>query len=293
MTMRILRARIMGMCFGVQRAIALARDLARGEEITVLGELVHNRAVNAWLEAQGVHAATNLVEVRTRTVLVSAHGASARLRARAAAAGHRVADATCPLVRRAQDAVKAFARAGFHPVVVGVPGHAEVRALTEDLLEFDVVASVEDVEHLVENPRLGVVAQTTRPVERLEEVAAAVRRRFPRSLVRVADTVCRATRERQEAAREIARISDAVVVVGDPASNNTREMAGVCRALCPRVHRVEGPDEILTEGMEGVETAGLTAGASTPADIVDAVEKRIWECGMMPKEVLESASRRV
>ena len=158
--------------------------------------------------------------------MITAHGASERRLAAVRERGLHVLDATCFLVRTAHSAVMTMAREGLHPVIVGRRDHVEVRGLTEDLDEFDVVLDEEDVGRLAPQARFGVVAQTTQPVERVQRLASLIRQRFPDAEVRVADTVCAPTKRRQAAALELARRCDVVIVIGGARSNNTRELAG-------------------------------------------------------------------
>ncbi len=273
--MRVLRARHMGMCFGVRDAIAFALDTAAWEPLTVLGELVHNESVLQDLRNRGIRFQAEVDEVQTATVMITAHGASARRAAAARGRGLRVLDATCPLVRAAHRAVAEMVRDGVHPVIVGTRGHAEVRGLTEDLAAFDVVLDAADVFLLEPRARFGVVAQTTQPVSRVHHLASLIRLRFPRVEVRLADTVCAPTKRRQEAAAELARQCDVTIVIGGARSNNTRELVATCERHCRRVHHVQGPEDLRAEWFGGARTAGITAGTSTPDEVIDRVEARI------------------
>lgn len=208
------------MCFGVRDAVALALAQADARPLTILGDLVHNPTVLSALEAKGITVAQDVAAVRTPTVMVTAHGASDRTLAQTRASGLTVVEATCPLVRVAHGAAASLAREGRHVVVIGQRDHVEVRGLTGDLDRFDVVPEDDDVLALAEHPRLGVVAQTTQTVEKVRHLVDLIRRRFPHSDVRVVDTVCRPTKERQSAAVEMAREADVVIVVGGRSSNN-------------------------------------------------------------------------
>ena len=188
---QILRAGHLGMCFGVRDAIALARREAAVAPFTLLGDLVHNETVLADLRRRGVVMERNPATVATATVMITAHGASQRTLCRLRERGLRVVEATCPLVRHAQRCARELAEAGYHPVIVGQRDHVEVRGITEDLDNFDVVLTPDDVSRLAERARFGVVAQTTQPVEKARSLAALIQRRFPRSEVRFVDTVCR------------------------------------------------------------------------------------------------------
>ncbi len=290
--MRILRAIHLGMCFGVRDAIALAIDHAGTAPLTILGDLVHNEAVLDDLRARGIAIATDAADVRTPTVMVTAHGASARALTRTRALGLQVVEATCPLVQVAHRGVKALVRDGYHPVIVGQRTHVEVRGLTEDLDAFDVVLTADDVDALAERPRFGVAAQTTQPVERVRELTALIRRRFPRADVRLVDTVCRPTKQRQTAAVDLARQSDVVIVVGGAHSNNTRELVATCRRHCSRVHHVQSDSELEAEWFAGVDTVGITAGTSTPDPVIDRVERRIHQLSMAPVGAAPAAGAR-
>ncbi|HEX5070936.1 MAG TPA: 4-hydroxy-3-methylbut-2-enyl diphosphate reductase [Vicinamibacterales bacterium] len=275
--MRILRAARLGMCFGVRDAIAIALEHAEAGPLTILGDLVHNPTVLGTLDARGVAVARDAALVQTRTVMVTAHGTSRRGMARTRALGLTVIDATCPLVHAAHRAVMALARDGYHVVIVGQRDHVEVRGLTGDLDTFDVVLTEDDVQKLEEHPRIGVAAQTTQAIEKVRRLVGAIRRRFPASEVRFLDTVCKPTKERQSAAVEMARQADVVIVVGGRASNNTRELVKTCAQYCGRVHHVETADDVQAEWLRDADAVGLTAGTSTPDDVIDRVEARIRE----------------
>jgi 4-hydroxy-3-methylbut-2-en-1-yl diphosphate reductase len=277
--MRILRATHLGMCFGVRDAIALALECAGSGPLTVLGDLVHNPTVLHTLTERGVATAQDLSQVRTGTVMVTAHGTSERTLARTRALGLTVVEATCPLVRVAHRAVAALARDGYHVVIVGQRDHVEVRGITDDLERFDVVLDEDEVMALEEHPRIGVAAQTTQSVEKVRRLVALIRHRFPASDVRFLDTVCKPTKERQTAAVEMAQHADVVIVVGGASSNNTRELVKTCARHCARVHHVQTEADLLGEWLRDAEVVGLTAGTSTPDEVIDRVETRIRQIG--------------
>jgi 4-hydroxy-3-methylbut-2-enyl diphosphate reductase len=273
--MNIIRAGHLGMCFGVRDAVALALKHAEAGPLTILGDLVHNPAVLATLQAKGIASADAVMYVRTPVVMVTAHGASDRTIASTRARGLKVVEATCPLVRVAHRAVQALVRDGYHPIIVGQRAHVEVRGLTEDLDAFDVVLDEDDVHALEERPRFGVAAQTTQPLERVQHLVGLIRRRFPRSEVRVTDTVCQPTKLRQKAAVDLARQCDVVIVIGGAASNNTRELVSTCARYCSRVHHIQSESDLRVDWFEAAATVGITAGTSTPDPIIDRIEERI------------------
>ena len=275
--MQVIRAEHLGMCFGVRDAIDMAHHRAEAAPLTILGDLVHNAAVLAALRAQGIAIAHDPAEVKTRTVMVTAHGASERALAHTRSLGLTVVEATCPLVQVAHRAIAGLQRDGYHPIIIGQRGHVEVRGLTDDLDHFDVVLDETDVIALEEHPRLGIAAQTTQPIDGVRHLVALIRRRFPHSEIRFIDTVCHPTKQRQDAAVELARECDVVIVVGGASSNNTRELVRTCSRYCLRVHHVETESDLCPEWFLGARTVGLTAGTSTPDDIIDRVDQQIRE----------------
>jgi 4-hydroxy-3-methylbut-2-enyl diphosphate reductase len=261
------------MCFGVRDAIALALKTAQSRPVTVLGDLVHNETVLADLRAKGIQFAARATEVGTASVMITAHGASEKTMSQARVQGLDVLQATCPLVHLAHRAVTGLVRDGYHPVVVGKRDHVEVRGLTEDLADFDVILSEADVFELRERPRFGVAAQTTQPLERVRRLVELMRERFPRSEIRLVDTVCQPTKQRQHSAVELAQRSDVVIVIGGAHSNNTHELVRTCSQHCRRVYHVQTAGDLRPEWLIDAQTVGITAGTSTPDQLVDSVER--------------------
>ena len=272
----VLRAEHLGMCFGVRDAINFAQSKVAEHPITVMGELVHNTTVLNDLKKRGVRFEDKPEQVETKSAMITAHGASNRTRNRAKAVGLQVSDATCPLVHYAHKQILELTAIGYHPIIIGRLGHVEVRGLTEDLSECDVVLCEDEINALTAKPRFGVVAQTTQPIARVRALVKHLKSGFPNSEVRFIDTVCKPTKQRQSAAEKLARKSDVVLVVGGINSNNTHELTRTCRRFCERVHHVQGPDEILAEWLFNTDTIGITAGTSTPDQLIDAVENRVY-----------------
>jgi 4-hydroxy-3-methylbut-2-en-1-yl diphosphate reductase len=279
----VLRAEHLGMCFGVRDAIALALTHGESAPLTILGDLVHNEAVLARLQASGIAVARTPSDVKTHRVMVTAHGASERTLAKVRALGLESIEATCPLVQVAHQAIRTLVCAGYHPVIVGQRDHVEVRGLTDDLEAFDIVLHDRDVLQLEERPRFGVAAQTTQPIDKVRHLVALMRQRFPQSDVRFTDTVCHPTKQRQSAAIDLARQCDVVIVVGGENSNNTRELVNTCRRHCPHVHHIQAEVDIRSEWIAGAATVGVTAGTSTPDDVIDRVERQLRALASEPR----------
>ena len=262
--MKILRASHLGMCFGVRDAIGLA--LAQTEPSTILGELVHNESILNDLRSRGIRSEQQLDAVVTPAVMITAHGASERAITSLRERGLKVLEATCPLVRYAHRAILKLAQEG----------------LTGDLDTFDVVLTEEDIARLSEHARFGIAAQTTQPIDKVRKLVALIRKRFPRSRVRFIDTVCQPTKQRQTAAIEMSLNSGVVVVIGGVNSNNTRELVVTCAKFCPSVHHIQTAADLRLEWFTNAETVGLTAGTSTPDEIIDRVEARLKEFAARP-----------
>ncbi|MGO8766283.1 MAG: 4-hydroxy-3-methylbut-2-enyl diphosphate reductase [Limisphaerales bacterium] len=277
--MKIIRAEHLGMCFGVKDAIDLAREAARREPLTILGELVHNPTVLEELQANGIRIEHGPAEVSTQTVMITAHGASERKLAETRSRGLNVLQATCPLVQAAHRSLAKLVNGGLHPVIIGLRGHVEVRGMTEDLEAFDVVLTAEDILNLCEHPRLGVVSQTTQPIEKVRRLVGLLRNRFPKSEVRFIDTVCQPTKLRQSAAVELALECDVVVVIGGAHSNNTRELVKTCARYCGRVHHAQSAGDLRADWFSENDLVGITAGTSTPDAVIQEIEN--WLRGLV------------
>jgi 4-hydroxy-3-methylbut-2-enyl diphosphate reductase len=275
--MKILRAEHLGMCFGVRDAIALALDTARREPLTILGDLVHNDTVLAELRSEGIFFQNEAAAVATPTVMITAHGASEHRQQSARDRGLRVLEATCPLVHVAHRALLKLVKAQFHPVIIGKRDHVEVRGMTEDLSVFDVVISEDDLAQLPERSRFGVIAQTTQPIEKVQHLVQRLREAFPKSEIRFIDTVCQPTKQRQNAASELAQKCSVVIVIGGAHSNNTHELVKTCSRFCPRVHHVQTAADLQSDWFRDEDTVGITAGTSTPDQLINEVEKHIQQ----------------
>lgn len=267
-----------GMCFGVKAAIEDAERVARERPVTILGRLAHNPSVQDRMMDLGARAGElDHHEASTEDVLITAHGASDRDRDKWHRAGHVVTDTTCPLVHKAHAALRDLVSGGYSPVVIGKRDHVEVRGLTGDFPGTQVVLSPSDVEGMQEYEKLGIISQTTQPTGKVATLVGLIQSRFPRSEVQFIDTVCRPTKERQQALLDLCAQVELVIVVGGNHSNNTRELAETCRRLGCQSRQVEKPDDIDVSWFSGVTKVGVTAGTSTPDEDVSEVTRFLSE----------------
>jgi len=277
--MKINLARHYGMCFGVRDALRSAHEHAAERKITVLGQLVHNPVVQEQLEQLGVAGGRldDIGSATTEDVLITAHGAADRDRKRWAEAGFRVNDTTCPLVKKAHSALAQLVARGFFPVVIGQRDHVEVRGLVGDFPEAAVVESFRDIVRLPRRVKLGIVSQTTQPIDHVERLVRQIERCHPGVEVEFKDTVCQPTKDRQRALEELCAENEVVIVVGGANSNNTAQLARSVERLGARAYHVTRAEEIDPRWLRGVENVGVTAGTSTLDESVQQVFGRLKE----------------
>ena len=273
--LKIIKSEHMGMCFGVRDAIKLVNRVANERPLTVLGELVHNSTVLNTLSNRGVKFANKPEDVMTETVMITAHGTSNQTRRSVMQQGLQMQDATCPLVHYAHKQIHKLIQNGCHPVIIGRNGHVEVLGLTDDLVEYDVVLNEKDIDKINFHKRFGVIAQTTQPISHVQALVKYLKSRFPKSKVRFVDTVCQPTKQRQRAAEELAMKSDVVLVIGGLNSNNSKELAKTCAKFCANVYHIQSPDDIQITWLDTAKKLGITAGTSTPNELINAVENKV------------------
>ena len=275
--MRIVHARAMGFCFGVRDALLATEEVTQPQQTVIYGELVHNEQIRERLAQRGFldcDEATRAVPIAATQVMISAHGVSDRVRVQLAATGLTVIDTTCPLVRRVHAAAQRLAAEGRHVIVIGQPGHVEVRGIVEDLSVYSVWPTPAAV-HTVPSSRLGVIAQSTTRPDVADAVLAEIYRQFPGADVAWVDTICHPTRDRQQALEELLAEVTVLIVVGGPRSNNSRALQQRALDQGVRARLIQTADELDPEWFHADDVVGLTAGTSTPDDVIHAVAARL------------------
>lgn len=270
-----------GFCAGVERAIAIVeRALAKfGAPIYVRHEVVHNKFVCDDLRAKGAIFIEELAEVPAgSTVIFSAHGVSKAVRTEAEARGLKVFDATCPLVTKVHVEVGKMRGQTREVVMIGHKGHPEVEGtMGQSAGGMYLVETAEDVAGLQvsDAANLSFVTQTTLSVDDASRVIDALRARFPLIQGPKKDDICYATQNRQDAVKVLAERCDLVIVVGSPNSSNSRRLREVAAGLDIEAHLVDNAAEIQSGWLEGKERIGVSAGASAPEVLVQAVIERL------------------
>ena len=275
--MNIILAQHHGMCFGVRDALRATHTAAQRAPLTILGQLVHNPLVDRHLAAVGAQRGDldDLNSSTTHQVAITAHGASDKHRQAWQSAGHTVIDTTCPLVKKAHHALATLVSDGYQPVVIGQSQHVEVRGLIGDFPQAVVVLDESDIAQIPAHPRLGIVSQTTQPIEIALRLVDAIKRLHRSSEVRFIDTICHPTKQRQTAMEDLIRDCDHIVVIGGRNSNNTRQLAQKAISKGLRTLQIERPDELDPAWFIDARNVGVTAGTSTLDETVDAVMQRL------------------
>jgi 4-hydroxy-3-methylbut-2-enyl diphosphate reductase len=262
----------LGFCFGVEDAIELAEAAVAKHgagEVVALGPVIHNKQVVDKLEEAGLNQSGELETVNpSKTVLIRSHGAPPETFDRAVERGLEIVDATCVLVKRAQNVVKQLDAEGYHVVMIGDPNHPEVRGVIGYAPNVTVIDTDTDLEvALPYRERLGIVAQTTHSPEHVADMIAKILKR-PYREVKIVNTLCLEVTRRQEAAIELAAKVDVMFVLGGLHSANTRELARLCQEQGCETHHIETWAQFHGSMVERKKVAGVTAGASTPESVI-------------------------
>lgn len=286
--MQVKKAREMGFCFGVRRTLKQFDEMGQDASgINTLGTLVHNPQVVEDLKRRGVGVVQSLEGVNNGTITITAHGAAPASYAEAKSKGLRLVDTTCPLVTKVQKIAQDLHNAGHQVVVFGDEKHQEVRGIvgwTDNtaLISMDAETLVPQLIAKTRSgkrvpKRISIVSQTTQPAYRFKQFVADLMTRLPDDFreVQIHNTICDPTLDRQSAVIDLAQEVDVMVVVGGHESANTRHLAELCEEEGVETHHIEWPEEIRPEWFEGKQIAGVTAGASTPDEVIDEVVQRV------------------
>ena len=281
--MKVTLAKTAGFCFGVDRAVSLVEEaVAAGKRVSTLGPIIHNRHVMDHFAAEGVRELSEPEEAAAgTTVVIRSHGVSRDVYERLSRRGVEIVDATCPFVKRIHKLVIRAEAQGRVPVIIGTPTHPEVQAIAGWCAHPHVFEGPEALENwLREDPSrahlpLTLVSQTTSTQNLWESCKKIIKKQCTNS--EIFDTICEATENRQKEAGELARCCDAMVIVGDPMSSNTKRLAMICRQFCEDVWLVENAGGLDVSHFSCIGSVGITAGASTPAWIIKEVNNIMSE----------------
>ena len=278
--MEVILADYLGFCYGVKRAIMIARENASADGTAcTLGPIIHNPQMVERLKSEGVGTVDRLDDMGKGTVIIRSHGVGPRVYAEAAARGLELVDATCPHVKKAQLSAKTLVDEGYHVVIIGEREHPEVRSIFEwSDGQAEIIETEEEAEALEPCAKLGIVCQTTFSGAKFRRITACLLEKSRE--LKILRTICTATDQRQTAAVDLAQKVDLMLVIGGKNSANTTRLAQICAEKC-RTYHIETAAELQSEWFDKIEKIGITAGASTPDWIIKEVYKkcqnRVWK----------------
>lgn len=265
-----------GFCFGVKRALKKTLEAVEEEKnkIFTFGPLIHNTQAISRLNNLGVESTDNIDDAKDSTLIIRSHGISLEIYDEAKAKNVQIIDLTCPFVRRVQEIAKEYYDKGYKIVIIGNPNHPEVIGINGWCnYSAYIVEEIEEVEKLPFTPKMCVVAQTTITFEKWNTIIKELDKKTDE--IREFNTICLATKERQEASAEIAKKVDAMIVIGGYHSSNTQKLYKVSKSYCDNSIHIETADELPLEIFNECKDVGITAGASTPDWIINEVIKKI------------------
>lgn len=279
--MKIIQARNSGFCFGVKRAMKLAYAAAAdsAKPVYSLGPLIHNPQQVEYLAQRGVHVVADLDTPNSGdTLIIRSHGTSPEVLEEAEAKGFTTVNATCPFVMKAQKFAQQLSAEGYQVIIVGEGDHPEVVGIMGFAgIDACVVEKASDIDDLPVKSRVGVIAQTTQSFSNFREVVAALLEKSDE--LKIFNTICHATSDRQGSALDIAREVDMMIIVGGHNSANTSRLASLCTQAGVVTHHIETADELQAPWLENIMTVGVTAGASTPEWIIEDVIDKLRALG--------------
>ena len=266
--MKVLVAEKCGFCPGVRAAINLAQEtLADHDKVYSLGHIIHNEDMVNQLSRAGLSTVDSIETIESGTVLIRSHGATLDELDQIRQKGLNIVDATCVLVKRVQKIARQLNEEGYMVVMIGDKGHPEVKAVVGSTDDVKVVGTPEDLGKISLNKKLGVICQTTQSPDHFADMIAAISRRGFAEM-KIINTLCRETMARQTAAVKLCRQVDVMFVLGGLHSANTRKLAELCKKHNPQTYHLQNWAELDRNCLFGKTTAGVTAGASTPDNVV-------------------------
>ena len=279
--MKVIKAKTAGFCFGVKRAVDTVYEQvdACSSLIYTYGPIIHNEEVVRDMESKGVvvlRSEEELDALEKGTVIIRSHGVGKWIYDKLEARNIRIVDATCPFVKKIHNIVRKASAEGAHIVIIGNPDHPEVQGIRgwagEKVTVVQDKESAEGVD-FGKKEKICVVSQTTFNYNKFKDLVEIIKKKSYD--VSVLNTICNATKERQTEAERIAETVDAMIVIGDKHSSNTQKLFEICRGACNNTYYIQTLDDLDLNQLGSVETVGITAGASTPNNIIEEVQNNV------------------
>jgi 4-hydroxy-3-methylbut-2-enyl diphosphate reductase len=268
-------AKSAGFCFGVRDAIEIALDTARNEQVPVsmLGHIVHNEYVVRSIREAGVNVTERIQDIDSGILLIRAHGAVPGVYEEAKKQGLQVVDATCPLVLEIHEQVRELAKEGYRVIIIGDHGHDEVIGIAGQVKDALVLAKPEEVDKIGRMKKMGVVVQSTQNMENVQKIIGKLASKCQE--LKFINTICGPTTAHQNEIRTMPLENEVMIIVGSFTSANTKRLTSISQSLNPRTYQVESAADLRSEWFEGVQTVGISAGASTPDILINEVVEGI------------------
>ncbi len=276
--MKIVTAKRAGFCFGVKRALDITLDIAKKDKkgVYTLGPLIHNPQVIEKLKNEAIVPIDDIEDKNIKSLIIRTHGIPYYLYDTIRSQGVNIIDATCPFVKKAQQYAQHLKESGYQVVILGDINHPEVRGIMSYAGEDVIVIDNSTVLPRLKS-KVGIVVQTTQPIESLKKLLSNIIAHVKE--VKVYNTICSSTALRLKETEDMARVVDAMVVVGGKNSANTTQLTNLCKSLGVRTYHVETASEIDSAWFKDIKKVGITAGASTPHWIISEVEQKVCDLG--------------
>ena len=280
--MKVILAKSAGFCFGVKRAVeTVYREAEKKEQpIYTYGPIIHNEEVVSDLEKKGVtviHSVNELDEQPKGTVIIRSHGVEKAIYDQIRQRGFEIVDATCPFVLKIHRLVEQYSKEDYHIVIIGNESHPEVEGIKgwSDASKTTVIGTRQEAENFspAAEKKVCIVSQTTFNYNKFQELVEIMTKKGYD--ITVLNTICNATEERQTEAEQIAREADAMIVIGGRASSNTQKLFEICKKECENTYYIQTMKDLDLSRLKSTDNVGITAGASTPNNIIEEVQKNV------------------
>lgn len=274
--MEINIAKTAGFCFGVKRAIKLANEELKNQEVVYsIGNIVHNKYIINELAKKGLVVVENIEDIPDNaTVIIRAHGITKDEMNRCNEKKLKIVDTTCPNVKKVHNLVAKYSEEGYNIVIIGEEQHPEVKGIRGWSVKGAIIINEQyDFEQLNNYGKICVVSQTTMNQKKNEEIVRKIQENVKESLI--FNTVCSATDERQTELKDIAKKSDAMIIIGDKMSSNSNRLYEISKGICDKSYFIENIDELCLKFLDNSCKIGIMAGASTPSELIEGVVKAL------------------
>lgn len=278
--MKIILARSAGFCYGVKRAVDLANQAPKSAPapVQIVGDIVHNEFVMDQLKEAGIKKRKNVNEIKKGSFIVQAHGICLKILKKIEERGLNIIDATCPNVKKVHDLAKQLSDQGYFTVIIGDEDHDEVKGILSATGKNAIVINkASEVSQIKNTEKIGVISQTTQSLDNFKNIVEKIGKKCQD--LKIFNTICEATLLRQKEVADISSGVDVMIIVGSSKSANTKRLVQIAKSVCKTARRVSCAEDLRNEWFKDVKKAGISAGASTPDQIIKKVIEKIKDIG--------------